>query len=344
MVSKKQQRAKERQDRKARNGWVAPLTSSVKPFTCKGGGRVARYSNTGCCHGCTFIPPPDHELSTFMNRITQVHSRASRLDTVRELAEIWNSMPALHTDPGLRSQAMSLLLRLGINTILAEIQSAEGKVVFCSFRVMCIAQFLIALEPKFQDDPNSNDFASLICSSAESRSMKLLQGNIRDVFKFLHKKAKRVDMGKGESPLGWKEVRDCDHSVCRFTKASHRPLGSRATKMRRVKASKRANATSPVEQELCDAVEGEEPSRYSDEDAPTKWMAPPQMESCSTRSLPLSPSHAAHRALAATFGGPSGPPPGTTPTFDRLSVRQNLAPGSPENSSDVTALAAPGSR
>lgn len=197
MVSKKQ-RAKERQDRKVRQGWVAPLTRPIPSFACAGGGRVARYSNTGCCHGCTFVPPPDHELSTFMNQMTHVlrEPTDSRVDSVpsasTELRVIWNSLPALHADPDLCSKATSLLLRLGINTTLAEMQSAEGKVRFCSFRVMCIVQFLIVLEPQYHHDPNGNDFVSLICSSTAPQSTKLLHGNIRDVLKFLHKKAKKV--------------------------------------------------------------------------------------------------------------------------------------------------------
>ncbi|EJK61763.1 hypothetical protein THAOC_17690, partial [Thalassiosira oceanica] len=124
MASKKK-RGKERQNRKERQGWVSALTGRFPSFACKGGGRIARYSDTGCgyCHGCTFVPPPDHELSTFMNEFhKRVYSLTSNgiLLLTAECGAVWKAMPPdLQTEPDLRLKATSLLLRLGINLTLA---------------------------------------------------------------------------------------------------------------------------------------------------------------------------------------------------------------------------------
>ena len=205
MVSKKK-RGKERQDRKVRQGWVGVLTLRISSFKWVGWGRVAHYSDAECgyCHGRTFVPPPDNKLSTFMNKFwRKIYLRTTSGLPWAEYDAFWRAMqPALRVEPDLRLQASSLLLRLGTNLTLASFQ-ATGDFLSCeqsqdregittiTSRLRAISLFLVALEPQYQDDPNSNDFSALICYSAAPRSSKLMFGNTRDILKYLHKKAKK---------------------------------------------------------------------------------------------------------------------------------------------------------
>lgn len=204
MVSKKK-RTKERQERKARLGWTTLLTSPVPSFALEAGEEIAaRYSDTGCCHGCASLPPADHELSTFMNQVyTRIYSISSSKDVLRSntFCAVWNSVPRLHSDPELRSNATSILLRLATNMALRGFQEFES-FGFDFVRthldirsgLLSIVMFLIVLEPQYEDDPYIHDFGRHIHSSdAYRRMIKLLDGNTRDVVKYLHKKkAKKV--------------------------------------------------------------------------------------------------------------------------------------------------------
>ena len=193
MVSKKK-RTKERQERKARLGWTTLLTSPVPSFALEAGEEIAaRYSDTGCCHGCASLPPADHELSTFINQVyTRIYSITSSKDVLRSntFCAVWNSVPRLHSDPELRSNATSILLRLATNMALRGFQEFES----IRSGLLSIVMFLIVLEPQYEDDPYIHDFGRHIHSSdAYRRMIKLLDGNTRDVVKYLHKKkAKKV--------------------------------------------------------------------------------------------------------------------------------------------------------
>lgn len=192
MVSKKQRRAKERRDRKVRLGWVLPLTCPVPPFSLhlKDEGYEAHYFNKGCCHGCTFVPPPDHALSAFMN---QFYTRLLSLTLYSDIIhEVWKSESSLPTDPDLRSKATSLLLRLGISTALKGLLDSEGFDFDFPLRVKMLGTVMLLIASKIQCQPHEDHFV-LVNYSELSRTMrKLLHGNTRDILKYLHKQAKKV--------------------------------------------------------------------------------------------------------------------------------------------------------